>query len=192
MQATVLNDVGSIGKKLSPDSRHVLAFVEESPAAAAPVAIAFLTGVLTQTGGVPPPPLVDASMALYEKSRDVDLLALVLPGLPPPRALALSDRLLGMPLDKFRAAIRRVVRKESGAGAVNAKELLVHLHLVDISALNVRRRRRRRHNTAVARLVSRPRHVINTMCECIDGKDGDERSRCYSVMCKLTERVKHH
>ena len=137
VQVAVLDNVTSIGKILSPDSRHALAFVEGSPAEAAPVVRAFAAGLLTQTGGAPPPPLVDAAMKAYARSKDAELLALVIPGLPGKQALEFLGPLVALPLERFRAAVQALVARPGGGGTVHARELLTRLHLVNTEALHV-------------------------------------------------------
>jgi hypothetical protein len=138
VQNAILENVASIGSILSPDSRHVLTLVEESPAAAAPIMVHFLGGVLSQSDGIPPPPLVDAAMQHYVRSLDVEVLALIIPGMRPQQALDYSGQLMKMPLDKFKAAVRKLVQRADGsAGVVKPRELLIHFHLIDGPKLNV-------------------------------------------------------
>ena len=139
VQAAILGGVEKVGAMLSADSPAVLDLVQSSPAAAAPVMLHFLRGALTRTGGVPPPPLVDAALAHYERSQDVQLLALIMPGMPPALALQNVAHLVRMPRDAFLAAIRNVVHAPDGrAGVLNPRELLIQLHLLDPQAVNVR------------------------------------------------------
>lgn len=145
MQEAILGGVAKVGAMLSADSPAVLDLVQSSPAAAAPVMLHFLRGALTQTGGVPPPPLVDAALAHYERSQDVHLLALIMPGMPPALALQNVGALVRMPRDAFLAAVRNVVQGADGRpGVLNPRELLIQLHLLDPQAAKVRACWRRR------------------------------------------------
>lgn len=128
-----------IGRALSADDSTVLTLISESPAAAAPLMLNFVSGIVSRVGDVPPPPLVDAAMLHYARSADVNLLALLMPGMAAPQALQHSGRLMGLPLDKFKTAVRKLVQRPGGADSViSPQALLLHFHLLDESSLDVR------------------------------------------------------
>jgi hypothetical protein len=139
MQAAIISGVAKVGGMLSADSPAVLNLVRSSPAEAAPIMFHFMKGILTQTGGVPAPPLVDAALEHYARSQDVQFLALLVPGMPAKQALENIEQLVRMPREAFVEAIRNIIRRSDGSdGVVNARELLIRLHLLDPQVVKVR------------------------------------------------------
>jgi hypothetical protein len=123
---------------LSADSPAVLNLVRSSPAEAAPIMLHFLQGILTQTAGVPASPLVDAALEHFARSLDVQLLALIIPGMPSAQALESIEHLVRMPREAFVGAVRNIIRRQDGSdGVVNARELLIRLHVLDPQAAKV-------------------------------------------------------
>lgn len=136
LQRAIVAASTNVGRVASADSTAVLALVEAAPAAAAPTVRAFVEGLIAPMRGVPPPPLVEAAVAQYGRSGDVELLALVLPGLPEAQAREYSTALVRLCIatpEKFHAAVTRLVTAREGqqAPALAPNALLMHLHLVN-------------------------------------------------------------
>lgn len=135
VQRAILAASTNVGRVASADSTAVLALIEAAPQAAAPTVRAFVEGLIASLRGVPPPPLVEAAVSQYGRSGDVELLALVLPGLPEEQARAHSTALVQLCTsapDRFLAAVARLVTAQDGqqAPALAPNALLMHLHIV--------------------------------------------------------------
>jgi hypothetical protein len=140
VQDAILESADTIGRVVSPDSRSVLSLIEQAPADAGPIILRLISGMLSRTAGIPPPPLVDSVLGHYEKTASLDLLALILPGMPTAQALKYAGELVKMPVEAFREAVRRLVSRPEGAGQppVSPHALLMHYHLLDYREGGVR------------------------------------------------------
>jgi hypothetical protein len=127
-----------IGKGLPADSRAALAALADSPAEHAPLIHGLLAGMLQQTAGVPPPPLVDAGLAFCARTGDLRVEALLLPGMPAPQALKHIGALVRLPMPDFRAAIKAaLVRADGSPALLHPRDVLVHLHTLEADVITV-------------------------------------------------------
>jgi hypothetical protein len=143
VQSTVLESSNKVGRVVSPDGRRVLSLIESAPAEAAELVLQLVRGMLSQLGGIPTSQLVDAAMHAYNTSGDLQLLALLMPGMPKELAKQHAPALVKLQstsVEAFREAVRRTV-SSSGTrrpASLAPRDLLMTLHTVDHAEYNVR------------------------------------------------------
>ena len=128
MQKAVLESTEKVGKQgVSPDSRRAMALIEGSTPAAAQLVLKLVRGMVAQLKGVPTSSLIGSCMQAYSRSQDLQLLALVIPGMPREQALQYAPVLAKLPSEEFKDAVKRLVTGVGGlrAPALSAQTLLM-------------------------------------------------------------------
>lgn len=141
VQKAVLESTGKVGKKgVSPDSRRAMTLIETSTPDASQLVLQLVRGMVDQLEGVPTPPLIDSCMQAYSHSHDLELLSLVIPGMPQSQALQYAPVLAKLPPEVFKSTVKRLVTGVAGrrTPALTAQALLVLFHTANLAEYGVR------------------------------------------------------
>ncbi|XP_047333774.1 uncharacterized protein LOC124937540 isoform X2 [Impatiens glandulifera] len=111
-------------------SSELLEIISDPPSGSEKLLIQVLQTLTDAT--TPSPELISTIINLYStKLKDVEILIPILPYLPKKEVLQIFPRLLLLPLDKFQAAISRVLQASNSSQAPTPAELLIAIHGID-------------------------------------------------------------
>lgn len=131
MQGALMEKCPNIASALGPSDKNLLEIIECPPEGSNTLAIRFIKALSV---GMPPRPLVESSLACFEKLQDPGSIVPILPGLEKNEAIKLVPVLIQLSEDKLTTAIERLCSikyEEQIAPVISPGEILAVLHMVD-------------------------------------------------------------